>query len=133
MCMDEDTIRAQEVHPVREELPYVVSWPKDASHAFYQEVHSRYFSAAEERSVDWFNYCILIHKADSPYAAIHALQKDGAFATQLRRNALIAIVEEAKNSQWCLKEVLSSVERYARYAFVLDGLDITCGSLPCLP
>ena len=115
-------------HPLKALLPNVVSWPRDASDAFFAEVSAKYFSTTA--SVQWFHYCILIHRAKTPREAIEMLQAEGAFATHVRRSTLTGIVEEAQNSQWCAVGVLDTVFRYATYAFVLDGSDVTCGALP---
>lgn len=115
-------------HPLKSLLPNVVSWPRDASDAFFAEVSAKYFSTVA--SVDWFHYCILIHRARNPREAIETLQAEGAFATHVRRSTLTGIVEEARNSQWCAAGVLETVLQYATYAFVLEGSDVTCGALP---
>jgi hypothetical protein len=109
-------------------LPYVTCWPKDASDAFYQTVCERYF--ATDVPVNRFQYCILIHKADSAADAVQCLSQEGAFATYVARCTLLGIICEARNTQWCKSEVLDTLERYCTYAFVLDGTAMTCGAMP---
>ena len=124
-----DSIGAEPIcHPVQLLLPNVVSWPRFASESFFHEVNSKYFSTTSD--LNWFHYCILVHKADDPRSAIETLQQEGAFATHVRRSTLIGIVQEARNTPWCRSDVLDAVDKYAKYAFVLEGSDITCGSLP---
>jgi hypothetical protein len=127
MCFAQDQITAPE-HPVKALLPNMVSWPRGASDSFFAEVSAKYFS--DTASARWFDYCILIHRAQTPRSAIESLQAEGAFATHVRRSTLVGIVEEAQNSQWCSRAVLETVLRYASYAFVLNGSDVTCGTFP---
>ena len=115
-------------HPLKGLLPNVVSWPRDVPDSFFAEVSAKYFSTTT--SVNWFHYCILIHRAQTPRSAIETLQAEGAFATHVRRSTLIGIVDEARNTLWCVSVVLDTVYQYATYAFVLDGSDVTCGTLP---
>jgi len=128
MCFAEHEVIAQPTHPLKALLPNVVSWPRDAPDSFYAEVSAKYFSTTA--CVNWFHYCILIHRAPTPRAAIETLQAEGAFATHVRRSTLIGIVEEARNTPWCARGVLDAVFQYATYAFVLEGSDVTCGTLP---
>lgn len=119
-------------HPMWAHLPNVVGWPRDASDAFYEAVSAKYFSEAVV--VDRFVFCVLLCRACSPRDAVWALQEEGAFATLAGRMALIAIVEEARRSNrnppLCADGVLDTVERYARFAFVLSGTEVTCGAMP---
>ena len=59
--------------------------------------------------------------------ALRALSDAGAFATQTGRAGLLGVIEEARDTEWCKREVLDEVERYATFAFVLDGTEVTCG------
>ena len=109
-------------------LPYVVCWPRDMSYAFLTAVWNQY--TAGGAYVNRFQYCILVHKADSPRDAVETLSREGAFATKTGRSALLDVVGDARNTVWCKQEVLDTLERYATYAFVLDGTTVTCGALP---
>ena len=109
-------------------LPYVVSWPRDASDAFFKAVCDRY--ASQDAFVNRFQYSILMHKAESPTEAVESLSREGVFASQAGRNALLGVIREAQNTVWCKQEILDTLERYATYAFVLDGATVTCGALP---
>ena len=74
-----------------------------------------------------FRYCILLHKAESLRDALQAFSREGAFATHMIRTQLLHVIAEARNTEWCKAEVLAELERYATYAFVLDGTVMTCG------
>ena len=111
-----------------EKLPYVVCWPREMSHAFLTTVWNKY--TAVSSAVNRFQYSIHIHKADTPRDAVDTLSREGAFATKAGRSALLDVVGEARNTEWCKQEVLDTLERYATYAFVLDGTTMTCGALP---
>ena len=105
-------------------LPCVVSWPRDAPDAVYEAVQHRYFAPA---FVSRFQYCILMHRAESAAEALDALSRAGAFATHAGRTALLGVIDEARNTPWCKQEVLDTLHRYATFAFVLDGTAVTCG------
>lgn len=107
-------------------FPYIVTWPREISNDFSTHVCAQYFSGT--CVTNWFDCCILIHKADNPQDALMALKDE--FATKLGRDTLLKIISEARNSPWCKGEVLDCVERYATYAFVLDGTRVTFGALP---
>ena len=109
-------------------FPYVVGWPREMSDAFLTTVWNKYMAGGA--AVNRFQYCILVHKADSPRDAVESLSREGAFATKAGRSALLDVVGEARNTVWCKQEVLDTLERYATYAFVLDGTTVTCGALP---
>ena len=111
---------------LKETLPYVVSWPQEASDDFFAHVFTKYFSTTSP--VNWFDCCILIHRAETPQEALRALES--AFSTRMGRDTLLKIVSEARNSQWCKQDVLDCIERYATYAFVLDGTRVTYGAIP---
>ena len=129
MCLAaEPEVIMTTAHPLKTLLPNVVSWPKGAPDSFYAEVSAKYFSTTA--CVNWFHYCILIHRAQTPRSAIETLQAEGAFATHVRRSTLVGIVEAAQNSTWCASGVLDAVFQYATYAFMLEGSDVTCGTLP---
>ena len=128
---DEEIIVSATAHPMWTQLPNVVSWPRDASGAFYEEVSATYYNSTV--ATNCFVYSVLLCRAESPRDAIWALQAEGAFATLAGRMALIATVEKARQSnkkQWCADGVLDTVERYARFAFVLSGTEVTCGAMP---
>ena len=80
--------------------------------------------------VNHFRYCILLHKAESLRDALQAFSREGAFATHMGRTQLLHVIAEARNTEWCKAEVLAELERYATYAFVLDGTLVTCGAWP---
>ena len=128
-CTPSVTIcHAEAPHPAS--LPYVTCWPKNATDAFYQTVCDRYF-ATHDVFVNRFHYCILVHKAESVSEAVKSLSQEGAFATDLARNILLGVIHEAHNTMWCKEEVLDTLERYCKYAFVLNGTVMTCGAFPC--
>jgi hypothetical protein len=112
---------------IKAQFPYVVCWPRDMTPEFCLEVCAKYLSNTSNR-VNWFDCCVLLHKAETPQRALASVAK--AFATKVGRDTLLAIASEARNSQWCKGEVLDCIERYATYAFVLDGTDMTCGTIP---
>jgi hypothetical protein len=111
-------------HPIKEWLPCVTTWPRDASGAFFDAVRAHYFALC---GVNRFHLAILLHRSESVRDALRALSDAGAFATQTGRAGLLGVIEEARDTEWCKREVLDEVERYATYAFVLDGTEVTCG------
>lgn len=113
-------------HPIKDWLPCVTSWPRDASGAFFEAVRSLYFAF---RCVNRFHYAVLLHRSETPRDALQTFSDEGAFATEMGRVALLEVVGEARNTEWCKREVLDELERYATYAFVLDGTTMTCGAL----
>ena len=109
-------------HPIKSLFPYITAW----SETDLATIHSKYFTSHTE--TNWFHYCILVHKADTPHEAVHSLKE--AFRTHVGRSTLLGVVKEARNTPWCKKEVLDTLEIYAKYAYVLEGSDISCGALP---
>ena len=133
MCVwmvSSDTITGGQppLEEIQERLPCVTSWPRDASGAFFKAVGDRYFVTSP--GVNHFRYCILLHKAESLRDALQAFSREGAFATHMGRTQLLHVIAEARNTEWCKAEVLAELERYATYAFVLDGTLVTCGAWP---
>jgi hypothetical protein len=112
---------------VRQRLPCVTSWPRDAPREFLEAVSDAYY--AESAPVNRFRYSVLVHRADTAAEALRTLSDAGAFATQRGRGALLEVVNEARNTEWCKPELLDTLARYATYAFVLDGARVTCGAL----
>ena len=112
-------------HPVKAQLPYVTCWPRGASSAFLQSVSEKYFST--NVFISGFRYSILLHKTGSCAEAIQTFTDAGAFSTHMGRTMLLHLIAEARNTEWCKKEVMDVLQRYATYAFVLDGSDVTCG------
>ena len=116
---------------VRSMLPLVTQWPRDLTRRFLCDVYAKYFRGPARASR--FKCAVLVHRAETPRDGVSALSQAGVFSTRAGRDALLEIVEEARGADsdgLCKVEVLDAVERYARYAFVLDGTDMTCGSLP---
>lgn len=113
-------------HPIKSLYPYVVAWPD--SEALIARMHALY--CAEHAHANFFHYCILAHKSDSPREAVRALSEAGAFRTHIGRATLLGVIDEARNTPWCKAEVLDTLERYARYAFVIEGSEVTCGTWP---
>ena len=111
-------------HPLKTRLPCVTCWPRDAPAAFFDAVSEAYF--ADTGSVNRFEYSVRLHRAEKTEEALQTL--GDAFATQSGRDALLALVREARNTRWCKAEILDAVERHATYAFVLDGTRMTCGA-----
>lgn len=122
-CDSTNSHAAPQPH-LKELLPCVVSWPRDASSAFFERVSQQYFSFTY---INRFHYCILLHKSESVRDALQTFSSEGAFATQGGRDALLDVIREARNTGWCKTEVLDELERYAKYAFVLKGFVVTCG------
>ena len=114
------------VHPIKEMLPCVTNWPKGASNEFLEIIRDQYF--VRNHNVNYFHYCILLHKAESLMDALQAFTKEGAFATHIGRTKLLHVINEAKNTEWCKVDLLTELERYVTYAFILDGTSMTCGS-----
>ena len=111
-------------HPLKHLLPYVTCWPRDAPNAFYEAVSEKYFAPVV---VNRFCLCVLLHRAETEAEAIQTLSGAGAFASHGGRAALLNVVGEARNTVWCKPEILDTLERYATYAFVLEGMHMTCG------
>jgi hypothetical protein len=119
----------QHAGEVQARLPCVTNWPRGASSAFYIAVRDQYFSPPQ-RHVNRFQYCILLHKAETLQGALEAFSMAGAFATHVGRSVLLEVIGEARaHAEWCKTEVLDELARYATYAFVLDGTVLTCGPL----
>ena len=110
--------------PIKDHLPCITSWPRDAPGAFFDAVWAAYFARV---CVNRFSYAILLHRSETVADALRALSGERAFATQMGRTALLEVIAEARNIEWCKRELLDEVERYATYAFVLDGTRVTCG------
>jgi hypothetical protein len=121
---------------IRSVLPMVVQWPRDATRRFLGMVYASYFRSVNQRAANRFRYSILVHRAETPREAVKALSLAGAFATQLGRDSLRAVVAEARltleeeGGPLCKRDVLDCLDRYATYAFVLEGATMTCGALP---
>ena len=117
---------------VRSMLPMVVQWPRDATRRFLSVVYNKYFRVSDAR-VNQFRFAVLVHRADTPHDGALALSRAGAFATRAGREVLLAVVSDARKVDevdgLCKGEVLDVLERYAQYAFVLDGTVMTCGML----
>jgi hypothetical protein len=131
ICDSEDGNRAhisENFAYIRSLLPYVNNWPRDASDRFLAVVFAKYFS--ESVAVNRFNICVLMHKAETPHDAVQSLAKEGAFSTRRGRAALLEMIADARNTHQCKKDVLDVLDDYAALAFVLDGVDITCGTFP---
>ena len=112
--------------PLSEVLPCVTAWPRGASRAFFEAVRAQYFGPT--CGGNRFQYSILLNKAESLGDALRIFSIAGAFATNAARNSLLDVLREARaHLEWCKPEVLSELERYATYAFVLDGTVMTCG------
>ena len=107
-----------------EALPCVTIWPRGASRAFLEAVRAQYFGPT--CGGNRFQYSLLLHKAETIGDALHSFSRAGAFATHAARSALLDVLREARAH---LAEVLNELERYATYAFVLDGTVMTCGML----
>ena len=107
-------------------LPLVMQWPRNPSDRFLSLVYAKYL----RESVNRFQYSVLVHKAETRRSAVQTLSTVGAFATRAGRSALLEVVAEARNTDLAKKEVLDVLQRYAEWAFVLDGTDMTCGALP---
>lgn len=103
-------------------IPNMICWPEGMSALFYSAVSDRYF---ERVTINHSLLRALIQQAQSPGLAVEALRMEGMFATHVGREALLDITSSLPTT-----EITETVERYARYAFVLDGLDVTCGTLP---
>jgi len=117
---------AHEPH-LKELLPCVTNWPRDAPASFYDSVSWRYFLLVD---INRFHYAILLHKSESLRDALQAFSREGAFATRMGREALLGVIGEARNTEWCKdKAMLDELARYAAYAFVLDGVVMTCGAI----
>ena len=111
-----------------EALPCVTIWPRGASRAFLEAVRAQYFGPT--CGGNRFQYSLLLHKAETIGDALHSFSRAGAFATHAARSALLDVLREARaHLEWCKPEVLNELERYATYAFVLDGTVMTCGIL----
>ena len=108
-------------------MPYVTAWPRDAHGSFFETVSESYFASV---SVNSFNYCILLHKAETCAGAVKTFEEEGAFATYIGRSTLLSVIDSARNTLWCKTEVLNILACYATYAFVLEGAKVTCGALP---
>jgi hypothetical protein len=119
----------QPLAEIQEWLPCVTSWPRHASNVFFQTVRDQYFAWSPH--ANHFHYSILLHKAESLSDALHAFSTEGAFETHMARSMLLQVIAEARcHTEWCKPEVLAELERYATYAFVLDGTRMTCGCSP---
>jgi len=113
---------SNEAHFVQFLIPNMICWPEGMSALFYSAVSDRYF---ERVTINHSLLRALIQQAQSPGLAVEALRMEGMFATHVGREALLDITSSLPTT-----EITETVERYARYAFVLDGLDVTCGTLP---
>ncbi len=110
-------------------LPCLVGWPSDATDEFLEAVSAKYLSAYVPANCR--AYGSVLARATTPREAVDALQSGGAFATLAGRVALTDAVAEARAGDGRYVDgVLDTVERYALYAFVLSGSDVTCGALP---
>ena len=81
-----------ERHPIQALYPYIVAWPE--SETVISLMHSKYFNS-NKPNVNWFNYCILVHKSDSPRDAVASMSRVGAFKTHMGRSTLLGVVNEA--------------------------------------
>lgn len=117
---------------IREKLPCLTGLSDDMNSETGNKVMDLYFNT--NKRPNRFKYVSIMKlSGHEPYNAIHLLRHAGAFATHSGREALIELIQDARDAGLhrgeCTDETLNVLERCASCVFSLeqDGLTIGCG------
>lgn len=119
---------------IREKLPCLTGLSDDIDSETGNKVMDLYFNT--NTRPNRFKYVSIMKlSGHEPYNAIHLLNHAGAFATHSGREALIELIQDARNAGMhrgeCTDKTLDALERCANCLFSLeqDGFTIGCGKV----